>query len=311
LSQGSPHTRRVSRARPVTTRRSEPASPHTFGNTRRQRYITLDTPGAEIRLPALPTFQFGWRLVSGVIAILAAGMLWALWNSPVFQVQEPVLRGVERLTAEDVAATVPLAGLPAIEVRPEKIQTDLQAVFPELVDLKVSLTLPATLVINAAERQPVILWKQDGEERWVDREGFLFPIRGSVDTPLVIVEAQGDLPELPVPGLPIAAQPAAEDGDNPEQPADPQPYITPGLATAILTLGPQVPSETAVVYDPGYGLGWNDPEGWQVYFGTDIQDMTMKLTEYQAIVDYLTRIGQRPTLISVESVHAPFYRLEQ
>jgi hypothetical protein len=39
--------------------------------------------------------------------------------------------------------------------------------------------------------------------------------------------------------------------------------------------------------------------------------MEMKLLVYQAIVDRLQKEGITPALISVENVHAPYYRLER
>ena len=66
-----------------------------------------------------------------------------------------------------------------------------------------------------------------------------------------------------------------------------------------------------LVYDSVHGLGWNDPKGWEVYFGSEDQDMEMKLTVYQALVDRLENEGIQPAMISVEYVHAPYYRMER
>jgi len=41
------------------------------------------------------------------------------------------------------------------------------------------------------------------------------------------------------------------------------------------------------------------------------QDMEMKLSVYQAMVDRLQSEGIQPALISVEYVHAPYYRTER
>ncbi len=38
-----------------------------------------------------------------------------------------------------------------------------------------------------------------------------------------------------------------------------------------------------MIYDPKYGMGWQDPRGWSVYFGQNTQDIDMKKKIYQAI----------------------------
>ncbi len=72
-----------------------------------------------------------------------------------------------------------------------------------------------------------------------------------------------------------------------------------------------MPADTLLVYDSVHGLGWNDPKGWEVYFGSEDQDMEMKLAVYQALVDRLENEGIQPAMISVEYVHAPYYRMER
>jgi hypothetical protein len=57
-------------------------------------------------------------------------------------------------------------------------------------------------------------------------------------------------------------------------------------------------------------MGWKDGRGWDVYFG-EPQDMDMKLVVYQATVRRLESEGIQPVLISVEQVHAPYYRMER
>ena len=86
--------------------------------------------------------------------------------------------------------------------------------------------------------------------------------------------------------------------------------MTPDLVKAVLVLSKQAPKNTALVYDAQHGLGWKDARGWEVYFG-DAQDVTMKLRVYKAIINQLMADDTQPTLVSVEYVHAPYYRLEK
>jgi hypothetical protein len=63
-------------------------------------------------------------------------------------------------------------------------------------------------------------------------------------------------------------------------------------------------------YDPSFGLGWQDPQGWMVFFGRNTSEITTKLLEYQTIIAALQERNITPALISLENLHAPFYRLE-
>jgi hypothetical protein len=87
--------------------------------------------------------------------------------------------------------------------------------------------------------------------------------------------------------------------------------LSPELVSAILELNAKMPADTVLVYDSEHGLGWNDPKGWEVFFGAEDQDMEMKLSVYQALVERLESEGIQPALISVEYVHAPYYRMER
>ena len=66
-----------------------------------------------------------------------------------------------------------------------------------------------------------------------------------------------------------------------------------------------------MLHTPETGLGWMDPNGWQVYFGSDSEKIDLKLVEYKTIVDSILAQNLHPTMISMEFLHAPYYRLEQ
>jgi hypothetical protein len=161
------------------------------------------------------------------------------------------------------------------------------------------------------EREPLIAWIQDGNEVWVDAKGVAFPPRGNPENALVRVEGHGtppafastpstnDLQSLPV-GMPSATTSTIPDIS-----------LSPTMVSGILALGAKMPADTLLVYDSEHGLGWNDPNGWEVYFGAEDQDMEMKLSVYETLVDRLQSEGIQPELISVEYVHAPYYRMER
>lgn len=289
---------------PTRRRASAPA--------RRQYYYALSTPGAEVRLPALPTIHPSWRMLSAAIALFMTFCLFALWNAPTFQIGEIALTGNKRLTRADLEAVMKVNGAPAVTVSPASLEEALTAAFPELSQVSVILGFPANLAVTVAERQPVIAWIQDGETRWVDKDGYAFPARGDAGVELVTVQAAGSPPSLVVEEDPeksgeTSSAAAAAKILNPDQAA---PFLLPEMIAPLVEISAQAPAGMPLVYSPDYGLGWNDRQGWNVYFGHNTSDIQTKLNEYQAIVDYISPRNIHPSMISVEFLHAPFYRLE-
>ena len=78
----------------------------------------------------------------------------------------------------------------------------------------------------------------------------------------------------------------------------------------MTTLYPTMPEGANLVYDARYGLGWQDPLGWQVYFGHSGDDMQTKLNVYLSMVEHLLNRNIQPAIISVEYPSAPFYRMQ-
>jgi hypothetical protein len=282
--------------------------------------IALDVPGAEVRLPSIPMVSVGWRLVSGVLALLCLASLFFLWKSPVFQINTVEAEGLKRLTVGDLNAVMDILGSSIFGVDPPALESALQQAFPELYQITVSVGLPARVSISLVERQPVIAWFQDGSEVWVDEEGVAFPPRGNPGT-LVRVEGHGVMPaaissvsfpavgSLPS-GMTYVAIPVSGNQDHQEEYVEPA-RLPVELVQAILTLGSQVSPETQLVYDAQHGLGWEDSLGWEVYLGNQTSDMEQRLIVYRGVVDYLTYRGIQPELVSVEFLHAPYYRMDR
>jgi cell division protein FtsQ len=278
---------------------------------RRRIDVPLNVPGAEMRLPAVAFPRLGWRAVSLLMVLMMLASLFLIWKAPVFQVNKMEAVGLKRLTVSDLNAVMRTFGKSVFTINPNSLDTSLQQAFPELSKISVKINLPASVKVVVAEREPVIDWVQAGNETWVDAQGVSFPARGEAAQPLVKVEGYGTPPNI--------AQSAAL-GDVQTLPVDqagstatitPTLKLSSDLVSAILALGAKMPVDTLLVYDSEHGLGWNDPKGWEVFFGSEDQDMEMKLEVYQALVDRLESEGIQPALISVEYVHAPYYRMER
>jgi len=278
---------------------------------RRRIDVPLKVTGAEVRLPSIPFVQLGWRGISLMMALMMAACLLLMWKAPVFQVSTVEARGLKRMTVRDLNAVIGTFGQSIFSLNPNLLRESLRQAFPEFSKISVRVNLPAKINVVVTERQPVLDWTQDGVETWVDAAGISFPPRGLPDAALVQVEAYGTPPggsagapadDLPgvANGLPIA-----------QTPNNPSLVLSPELVSSILALGAKMPADTLLVYDSEHGLGWNDPLGWEVFFGPEDQDMDMKLIVYQALVERLQSEGIQPALISVEYVHAPYYRMER
>ena len=286
---------------------------------RRRFDIALASPGVEVRLPALPNVRVGWRLLSFALVAGLVYILYYLWTSPAYQVQTVDLVGASRLTVEEINQVLNVVNKSVFILDPLQLEQTLWGRYPELLDITVQVGFPATVVVSIVERSPLIEWRQDSLIRWIDSEGVIFDARGEVEN-LIVVEAYASPPP-----------PLTFDEQNPEEAASddaageviegdslsleansaPHYFMAPEMVTAIITMRPQAPAESPLVYDPQHGLGWADKRGWEVYFGIDISEIGMKLTVYRAIVEQLRQDGINPAMISVEFLHAPFYRLER
>lgn len=301
-----------------STRRSDKARRGSTKEARRRYNVALNTKGAELRLPAIPVVKVGWRVISGFMVILTLLAIYYLWTAPHMQVQQIELVGVERVSTEQVGDALQVIGSPIFTVDRTQVMQTLQENYWELVDASVHVGFPAKIVVEAGERQPVLLWKdhQTDYEIWVDRNGVSFPKRDDMPN-LVTVVAMEPPPELWV-------EEESEEGEETpveevEEQLDPETavlrehqLITPQMVDAIVAVGQRAPADTVLVYDPEHGLGWVDPEeNWQVYFGSSPDNMDIKLKVYAAIVDELKAKNIQPALINLEYLHAPFYRLNR
>jgi cell division protein FtsQ len=262
----------------------------------KRRYdVPLKVAGAEIRLPALPRIEVGWRLVSAMLAALLIFLLYYAWTAPFFIVQKVDVSGLTRLSEQSVNAQLDLAGKPVFVMNPVQIKKTLVYSFPEFISVDVRVKFPNTVKVSVEERVPILVWRQDGNSILVDANGYAFPVRGTTDIePSLVVEATSPPPS---PGMTDQQETLVR-------------FLPVEMVSGILSMSALTPQNTPIIYDSQHGLGWKDKKGWEVYFG-DMRDIDMKLNVYKAIISELKQEKIEPVLISVEFVHAPYYRLER
>jgi len=245
-----------------------------------------------VRAPAFNLPQLGPRWMSAGLTLLLGLLVYSMWTANTFIIQGADVSGNQRLDAAEVSSALGVTGQSIITAIPSQIERNLRTAFPDLADVSVQVGFPNRIHVNVVERTPLLLWSQGDKITWIDSNGVSFMPRGNVQG-LIPIASNGNPPKLP--------------GD-PKQSVYDQPFIDPAMVQAITTLYPQVPAGSPMIFDPKYGMGWQDPRGWSVYFGQNTEDIPMKQKVYQAILDTITKQGIHPTLISVEYLDAPFYK---
>jgi hypothetical protein len=330
VSQAAERARHPSSMPPVMTRGNMAGAPGSRRktaqtNVRRKYYYSVGDTGTEVRLPAMPALQPSWRMLSGAMVVAMLAAVWAMWSSSLFQVDKVSVLGAQRIPQADIVGALNLAGESILQANPNDLEETLHQSFPDLATASVQVGLPASVVVRVQERQPIIAWQGEKQTLWIDASGMAFPPRGDAGPGLITVLAKGNPPApvsaaadgtkdaksgTPAPVTTPTPAPDANQTPGMEKSAG-QPFISDELIGAIQKLSSQAPANTPVIFDPHYGLGWKDPQGWVVYFGGDIKNMDLKLQQLKVITGELATKKIVPTMISVEFPYAPFYRLEQ
>jgi cell division septal protein FtsQ len=267
-------------------------------SSRRRRYqnaLLPVAPDAEMRGISIARPNLGRRLPSFLVVALLGAALYFAFNLPQLRVGQAQILGNQMLPAEEINAALDISGQPVFLLVPSMLETRLRRSFPELTSASVDVTLPNAVVVSVNERKPVIRWQQDNNFTWVSEDGVAFRPRGDVQGLISVVA--------------LSAPPT--EGNFSPDPLTPAPFISSQMVQAIRELAGHVPPGMVILYDAGFGFGWDDPRGWRVYFGTKASDVELKMRVYDAMVNSLTQRGIRPVLINVTYPTAPYYRLSQ
>ena len=285
-------------APPITTRAKQSASkPKTSKprqNAQRRFQIALPSARPNFRSISIPRPRFGWRFASLVTSAVLGLLLYLAFNLPQLRVVEAQVLGHQIVNPAEVNSVLNIAGQPVFLLKPADLETRLRLNYPELAAVQVDVSLPNLVTVNLTERKPVVRWEQNGGYTWVAEDGVAFRPRGEL-TGLISVVAESAPPT----------------GGGEVDPLNPAPFISMDMVQAIKGLAGHVPPGMSILYDARMGLGWNDPRGWRVYFGTTAYDVELKIRVYESMVESLMQRGIRPALINVTYPTAPYYRMTQ
>jgi cell division septal protein FtsQ len=261
---------------------------------RRRFQLVLPLPTRETRAISIPRPRLGGRLPSFLLVLLLGAALYGAFNLPLLSVTQAQVTGAQLLSPVEINSVLNVAGRPIFLLTPEALETRMRLHYPELISVEVTVELPNLVSVHIVERQPVIRWEQGGGYTWISEDGVAFRPRGDAAGVIPVVALSG--PNVEISG-----------GDA----LTPAPFISTEMVQALKGLAAHVPPNTQILYDPGFGFGWNDPRGWQVQFGTSARDVELKIRVYGSMVNSLTQRGIQPVLIDVTYPTAPYYRINQ
>ena len=265
------------------------------GGARRRFQVALPLPNSDFRRLSIPRPRLGWRSLSFIFAALLGLVIYAAYTRPELRVVQAEVSGNQLLAPSEINSVLNVAGRPIFVLIPSELETRLRLHYPELVSVKVEVSLPNLVSVNIVERMPIIRWEQAGGYTWISDDGIAFRPRGEVLGLISVVALSG----------PKLEEKVAFD------PLTPAPFISSEMVQSLKGLASHVPPGVPILYDAGLGFGWNDPRGWRVYFGVSANDVELKIRVYESLADSLTQRGIRPALINVTYPTAPYYRMSQ
>jgi hypothetical protein len=283
---------------PSRRRTATEGTSRTERSSRRRRFqnaLLPVAPDAELRGISIARPNLGKRLPSFLVVLLLASAIYFAFNTPQLRVAGAQVIGNRILTPEEINTALNITGQPTFLLIPSELEKRLRLQFPELAATKVNIELPNTVTVQVVERKPVIRWEQGDGYTWIAEDGIAF-------------RPHGDLPGLI--SVTALSAPPLEGIVSPDS-LTPAPFLSPQMVKAIKDLAAHVPPGVQVLYDTSFGLGWNDPRGWKVYFGTTGSDMELKVHVYESMVASLMSRGIQPAMINVTYPTAPYYRLSE
>lgn len=231
-----------------------------------------------------------WVSLTIVIFITLVGAF--VFAHPMFYVTRIEIGGLRYMSAEEVFSRAGVAGFHILWVQPEQIEANI-ADSTSVASVDVAVQWPARVIVLVSEREPALVWEEDGARYWVDVNGNMMVRRGDVQNLIQVINLADSIPFI-CPG-PACQQ----EGDNIVQ-------IDPALVSGAQQLKTLRDTITVLYYSEPEGLGFDDERGWRAYFGTGL-NMDVKLVVYERLVAELQEQNTNITYIDVSNPAAPFY----
>jgi len=225
------------------------------------------------------------------LVTMVAGALWLALDDR-FYVYHVNVVGAVRVSPDEVFRASGLPGLHILWARSAEIEACVLAALPTLESARAvcglqppapGAGLPAALcTITVVERQPRVMWDEDGQLWWIDDAGVIFSAQGTLSEGWLV---RGPLPR-------------DDDGRLDER-------VRIGLAE-LWTSGADV--SPPFTYVPGRGLVFTDERGWRVIVGQG-PGMAVRLQVLEWLAADLEARGLTPRFVDVRFSDAPYYSL--
>jgi len=149
-------------------------APHTLRRRRRDRSAII-----------------GWAAMIGVVVVMA-GLLWTSgsgawrlrWEAPWPVIRAVQLRGVSRLSAEEIRAVLPIHEGGRCSPGALQAAAHRLSAHPWIAAATLSWVMPDTLIVTVQERQPAAVVREGGVPWYVDGEGALLGPAGAKPGPI-------------------------------------------------------------------------------------------------------------------------------
>jgi hypothetical protein len=218
-------------------------------------------------------------LLLGVLVIV--GVFWLMLDDR-FYIYHAHITGAARVPSEKVFEASGLAGLHILWVRPAEIEERILAELSGVESVQVSCGLLQECAITVKERQPRMMWEEEGQLWWVDVDGIIFPAQGMLSESWLV---RGPLPR-------------GEGGRLDEN-------VRIAL-TELWAVGADMAQ--LLYYVPDRGFTFTDERGWRVILGQG-PGMAERLRVLELLTADLEARGLTPRFIDVRFSDAPYYSL--
>ena len=225
------------------------------------------------------------------LVTMVAGALWLALDDR-FYVYHANVVGAVRVSPDEVFRASGLPGLHILWARSAEIEARVLTALPTLESARAVCGLQppasgaglpaASCTIAVVERQPRVMWDEDGQLWWIDDAGIIFSAQGTLSEGWLV---RGPLPR-------------DDDGRLDER-------VRVGLAE-LWTSGVDV--SPPFTYVPGRGLVFADERGWSVIVGQG-PGMAERLQVLECLVADLEARGLTPRFVDVRFFDAPYYSL--
>jgi hypothetical protein len=222
-----------------------------------------------------------------LVAALIGGVAYASTDASFFVYSARIV-GARHIPAETIYHTAGVHEQNIFWVRPRQVaQRILQTEGIKAAQVKCSL--PAQVVIEVQEREPVVLWRSLTQEKdwWLDQDGVVLPYHGDVDSPETVFVVDSGERHLEVGSV-----------------IEPK-----GIVGSVQRLTAALPEIHVVFYDADRGLSFvHQTSGgeWPVYVGSS-EDLTRKIEVVQVLTDYLMAQNTRPRYVDVRWADHPVF----